>query len=526
MHRGYSALRPVCVLMALAALAASAQNLDEIGVTALSAVAPGVDGSGIRVAQPEANADGDTNHPSAFEVSPAVVSQPTNRFAYASALGAATGFTNAVGSESGHANSVGAYFYGRTGHGSATNVAHVDNFDAEYFINFYVFSNLATLPDPVVNQSFTFGNLTVSEQQAVDSAYDDYAAGNGTIFVSAANNLGNSGVVRAPGTAYNSISVGAYYNGTYGNSIGPTIDNGRCKPDITAPNAATSFSTPQVAGAAALMLQASARGDGGSDTNAATDLRTVKALLLNGAVKPADWTNSASSPLDMRYGAGMVNVLNSYQQLAGGKNPASTSNSIPLGAAPIPATATNLISVLSGWNFTSIASDAADDSEQHYYFDAPNGLATATLVWNRQFGQTNINDLDLLMFDANNHLVAVSTSRVDNVEHIFLPRLAAGKYDLLVLKHGGTNVVSDAETYALAWAFVSPELTLTKSGANMTVSWPAYPAGFRVETTTNLTTGNWSTNNLPAVTLAGGTNLAQVPTTNGARFFRLRQPNF
>ena len=39
-------------------------------------------------------------------------------------------------------------------------------------------------------------------------------------------------------------------------------------------------------------MQAGLRGDGGSDTNAAADMRTIKALLLNGAVKPADWTNS------------------------------------------------------------------------------------------------------------------------------------------------------------------------------------------------------------------------------------------
>ena len=56
----------------------------------------------------------------------------------------------------------------------------------------------------------------------------------------------------------------------------------------------TSFSTPQVAGAAAVLMQAGLRGDGGSDTNAAADIRTVKALLFNGAVKPADWTNIAA----------------------------------------------------------------------------------------------------------------------------------------------------------------------------------------------------------------------------------------
>ena len=67
-------------------------------------------------------------------------------------------------------------------------------------------------------------------------------------------------------------------------------------------------------------MQAALRGDGGSDTNSAADMRTIKALLLNGAIKPADWTNNPPSPLDTRYGAGVLNVFNSYEQLAGGKH--------------------------------------------------------------------------------------------------------------------------------------------------------------------------------------------------------------
>ena len=81
--------------------------------------------------------------------------------------------------------------------------------------------------------------------------------------------------------------------------------------------------------------------------------------------------------------------------------------------------------------------------------------ATATLVWNRQQNQTNINNLDLFLYNcANSNLVTCSTSLVDNVEHIFLPQLAQGRYDLQVLKNGGATV-STNETYALAWEFFS-----------------------------------------------------------------------
>lgn len=409
----------------------------------------------------------------------------------------------------------------------ATNVAHVDNLDADYFINNYIISNLTVLGDLVVNQSFTFGPLDATNQQAVDSAYDDYAETYGTLFVSAADNADNSLTVCAPGTAYNCISVGAYVNGVYYNSIGPTPDNGRCKPDITAPAGATSFSTPQVSGAVALLMQAALRGDGGSDTNSAFDMRTLKALLLNGAVKPAGWTNSNSSPLDARYGAGMLNVFNSYEQLAGGENVSCATNLISLGADHPPAASANNVPSGSGWNLQAFASSATNDTVNDYFFNVAGGTVSATLVWSRQLGQTNINDLDLFLFNAaNSNVVACSTSRVDNVEHIFVPQLAAGRYDLQVLKNGGTNVVSDAETYALAWAFVAPTLSIAGAGTNATLTWPVYPAGFAVEAATNLISPVWNINNLPASVITNSLNSLILNATNAQQFFRLRQPNF
>ncbi len=511
--------RFICHAVVLAVLAglfppARAQNLDQIGITLLRALTTNVDGSGIRVAQPEASAP-------AFEVNPTnnFVQQPISLFTYSSAAGTDTNYPNSVGTESSHANSVAEFFYGIP-NGVATNVAHVDNFDANYFINYYVVSNLAVLGDPVVNQSFTFGALSASDQQTVDSIYDDYADFYGTLFVSAVN---NGGRVCAPGTAYNSIGVAAYGGSS---SVGPTIDNGRCKPDLTAPAGYTSFSTPQVAGAAAVLMQAALRGDGGSDTNSASDMRVIKALLLNGAVKPAGWTNSNSSPLDARYGAGVLNVFNSYEQLAGGEQVFCTADLISLGAAHPPVAITNFIAVSSGWDAEIISSTTTNNAVNHYFFNATNGFVTVTLVWNRQLGETNINDLDLFLFNlANSNLVACSTSRVDNVEHIFVPALAAGTYDLQVLKNGGTNVVSDDEAYALAFAFVPTHLKLARAGTNAVLSWPVYPAGFCVEATTNLVAPTWSTNNLSA-TLTGSTNILSVMTTNAAQFFRLRQPNF
>jgi len=497
--------------------AARAQSLDQIGVTLLRKMTTTVDGSGIRVAQPEAQDGGN------WEINPASsqVQQPVSHFTFTSDLGSATNFPNALSGVSGHANNVAEHFYGLT-NGVATNVAHVDSYDAWFFITNYLYNLAPMPPTEIVNQSFTWGAVSVSDQQWLDSKYDNYEEAYGTLFISAACNGFINPQVCPPGTAYNSISVGAYGGDS---SIGPTPDNGRCKPDLAAPADETSYSTPQVAGAAAMLMQAALRGDGG-DTNAASNVRVIKALLLNGAVKPTDWTNSNSSPLDARYGAGVLNVFNSYEQLAGGKNNSSATNLIPIGAAHLPIAATNFISAMSGWDFEALSSTATNDAVNHYFFNATNGFVAVTLAWNRQLGATNINDLDLFLFNAaNSNLVACSTSRVDNVEHIFLPKLVAGSYDLQVLKNGGTNVVSDDETYALAFEFAPTKLYLSRTGTNAVLTWPAYPAGFCVEATTNLTTPTWSSNVFPT-TLTGSTNILTLPATNAAQFFRLRQPSF
>jgi hypothetical protein len=280
-------------------------------------------------------------------------------------------------------------------------------------------------------------------------------------------------------------------------------------------------------------MQAALRGDGGSATNAAFDMRTVKALLLNGAVKPADWTNSTSSPLDARYGAGILNIFNSYEQLAGGKHGYIATTTVSTDGAHPPTGATGTVSGLNGWDFntnTSVSLPFQEDAINHYYFNVTNGVSgatfavTATLVWNRQQNETNINNLNLFLYNcANSNLVLCSTSLVDNVEHIYVPQLAQGRYDLQVWKAGGLpgSVVSTAETYALAWQFVSPTLAITSSATGAAITWPLYPAGFSIETATNLLSPGWNTNNLPAPVINGAQNYLLLNPTNPAQFFRL-----
>ena len=516
-------------------LSASAGTLDDVGVTLLRTVTTNLNGTGIRVAHPEGSTT--TNFPT-FEVNPAAVGQPVSLFTYYSELGSSTNFPNAIGNESfSHANFVGMIFYGTNG--IATNVAHVDNYNADFLISSNIFATpMIAIPGRIVNQSYVFISqeyqtnlpMRISEQIEIDSRYDDYAETYKTLFVSAAG-TGGGGTMYAPGTAYNSIGVGVSDNGLP--DAGPTFDNGRSKPDISAPGGSTSAASPHVAGVATLLLQAALRGDAGSDTNAASDMRTIKTLLLNGAIKPASWTNGPATPLDARYGAGVVNALNSYMQLAGGRHAGIEQTAVSTNAAHPPGPSASNILNWTGWNFqTNLSSTPAQDQIEHYYFNLTNAVsnasftATATLVWNRQLGESNINDLDLCLYDtATSNVVAQSISFVNNVEHIHVPHLPPGRYDLQVWKAGGNAAngrITGNETYALAWEFFALPLGISHD-TNVTLSWPIYPTGFALESSPALSPASWSTN-LPAPIVTNGSKYISLPATNDARFFRLRRP--
>ena len=512
------------VMVLGAALSLWAGDLDTIGVTVLRQVDPTLQGSGVRVAQPEASLT--TNVPPTFEVNPANVGRPASLFTYMSLSGVATNYPNSAGTNSSHADAVGANYYGIPS-GVATNVSHVDNYDADYFFN-YIISPRYAIPARIVSQSFIF---YISDELQANTNYDNYAAQYGTLFISGIGNGGGT-PVSPPATCFNGIGVGVYGAPS---SFGPT-DDGRSKPDIIAPGGYTSFSTPYVAGSAAILLQAANRGDGGANTNSSNG-RTLKALLINGAVKPVDWTNGVTTPLDARYGAGIVNVFNSWQQMKGGQHSFIETTSNNGGAAHPPGTNASNEPVLVGWDFNSITNTGASSNYQeqvnHYYFNLPtNGgnsfTLTTTLVWNRHYKQSNINDLNLFLYDASNsNLVACSTSAVDNVEHIFLPSVPPGRYDLQVQKSTNNALtVSTNEIYALAFEIFNMNLDVARVGGKVVVSWPVYPTGFNLESTATLDSPiSWTMVSSPVSVNTNRYRNIVTQTVGGTnQFFRLQRP--
>lgn len=422
----------LCALCSSAAgLARGQSTLDTIGVTALEAQDPTLTGSGVIAAQVE----GGTN-PLQFEVNPESPDQPVKLFGYRSTTGGSGTFPNTVGIESSHADQVGQNFYAQFG-GVAPGLRHVANDEVQYFYHSVIeASEPATAR--VINQSFGFG----PHDAAQDQAYDDYIARYHPVVLTA---VGNGGPVLSPSDCYNGLGVAAY-GGT--SSTGPTAD-GRCKPDITAPAGATSFSTPLVSGAAAILVQAGRRQ--GANAAAAADSRTVKALLLNGAVKPSGWTNTPMAPLDPTYGAGVLNVFNSYQDLAGGRNEPVLAG-LTRDAAHPPLTGGAAGNAERGWDYRSIKSGGSELGVNHYRVaTSGSGALVCTLVWNKGYRESRINRLALYIYDAAGNELASSVSTVDNVQHVYLTGLGAGTYEIEVVKTAGG--VSGRETYALAWDF-------------------------------------------------------------------------
>ena len=386
------------VVVGLPAVGA-ASPFGAIGLDALRQVDPALTGEGVRVAQVEAPGPG-------WQANPSAVGPRGCAFRWACAQGTATNFPNALGAESGHANEVGRYFLG-----VAPGVTQVDNFEAGYFTS-QIIPGEQPIQARVVNQSFAY----FVRSTGVDQDYDDYAARYNVLFVSGA---GNTGRPKSPGTAYNSICVGAYGGMT---SVGP-ISDGRSKPDLVAPAGYTSLSVPLVSGAASILAQAGVE-----------DIRVMKALLLNGARKPSGWTNSATTPLDPRHGAGILNIYNSHRQWRDGD-----------------ITAPGGVTRRRGWDLETMPAGSKD-----YFFEVGGESKvdlTATLVWLRQYRETNINNLDFALYRVEDgSLLASSRSAVDNVEHIHLRGLLPGSYRLQISMAGN---VSETETFALAYAFES-----------------------------------------------------------------------
>ncbi|WP_269524471.1 fibronectin type III domain-containing protein [Coraliomargarita parva] len=484
----------VCSLLA-GSLSATYQ--DEIGLTTLRARDATLDGSGVTVAQVEAQIK-----TGGWQVDPADVGLDAGLFTYYTTTATyPTGASFDIELESYHANIVGARFFGLTSgtqgtNGVAPGVAAIQNFYAGYFFNSLILTS-TNISTQVVNQSYVYSSLSEADSTTVNQYFDNYASNYGVIFCNGLNTEVNPATIPSPASTYNGITVGVVDDSL------TSLSDGRSKPDIVAPGStAASYTTPLVAGAATILYQSGARADAGSGTESdATDIRTIKTLLLNSATKPSGWSHTSTHPLDTTNGAGVLEINQAQLQLEAGQYGETVDDNLTTSGADHlpPGGISDNLSANTGWNLSTLTNARVTgqyrDATDHYFFNCDAAEAssfnlTATLVWNRNAGRSNINNLDLFLYKEDGTLVASSVSTVDNVEHLYELALEAGRYVLQVYKPAADRDTT-SETYALAFNFeaaapvaAGDATALTLSSSSIQLDWTdnaGNETGYRIE---------------------------------------------
>ncbi len=372
-------------------------------------------------------------------------------------------FTDGSGVNAGnnsHATSVGRRQYGNSS-SLAPGVTDITGYDANDWINRVLgFDTSAAAGNQrdvplaqdfsVMNHSYIGNGDPVPIAEEINRRLDLVADRDNVTMIVAANNGSASPIPQLFSPSYNSITVGLT-DGGHSHGLTTINGSGRVKPDIVAPhgtttsNSYTSFSTPFVASAATLL-----RDQGASAPSAnATRNEVTKAVLLAGATKDEfpGWSHTQMQPLDQTFGAGELNIYNSYHIMAGGEFDGATT----VGSAPD----------IGGMGWDYLANISADES--FFYNFSVTETSTelsAILTWNAEISDSGgvldydtleLANLDLQLFNSSGgilgSLVDQSISSVDNVEHIFLTDLAIGEYSLAVNSAAG----SISTDYAVAW---------------------------------------------------------------------------
>ena len=261
----------------------------------------------------------------------------------------------------------------------------------------------------------------------------------------------------------------------------------RVRPDIVVRESNPSSATARVSSAAAVLIEAG-HGDENSSKDLARSLtmnrsgdvifnaernEVIKAALMTGADRTifADAPLSAeSSPevtgfrlnesdrtkngLDRRYGAGHLNVYNSYGVIIGGETNSAEDEPAP-----------DRFLMGSGFDYDESFGGLRDSNEQGTYFlSAATGSMRliATLVWNAKITAgtdlkfdrpARVFDLDLYLYDVSDpdswKPVTHSASRTDNTETVRFDLLPGIDYALRVATAPGQSQFE--WDYALAW---------------------------------------------------------------------------
>jgi hypothetical protein len=379
-------------------------------------------------------------------------------------------------------------------------IERIDAFEANHWLGAGLLNGSgATLPTRV--EAKVFCNSWIGDGGSANNAYLrklDFAALTQDLIVCAGVNNGSGPLdVALLSHGFNTLTVGRSDGSHRSGATSMGVDGpGRMKPDLVAPASATSFATPLVAGAAALLVE-TARTDGRLAGNPRAERCDVlKAVLMAGAQHREGWSNApvpngasrgaTSTPLDPIFGADQLDVDASHWILTAGEQPAAQSPALALEALP------------AGWSGLELG--AGQSRWLRFRVEADQPEVSIVAAWNRtvaqDFATWSLVDLDLELwtvdaqgepssllgtapgefFESGNVL---SDSAVDNVEHLYIRDLKPGEY--LLEARRGLDALPVAHA-ALAWRFTGESPVIygnakpNSAGTLPTLRWTGVPS--------------------------------------------------
>ncbi|MBN1906113.1 MAG: hypothetical protein JW927_13560 [Deltaproteobacteria bacterium] len=287
-------------------------------------------------------------------------------------------------------------------------------------------------------------------------------------------------------SAFNVVSVGL----TTGESAAgtPAIDSDytadRPLPNLVAPQSTLSSATPVVAAAMALLVETGsdpllsndsveqwATNRDGEIVYNAERSEVIKAALMAGADRFTQNTSTTANivdyrkdpyktanGLDGRYGAGQVNIYNSYHIIANGEQNSDEDNSSRDGVIS-----------WEGFDFDpafGIVGGNANRASYYFTSDAVHCRLAVSLVWNIKIdggsclnfnGDATLYDLNLYLYDVTDpespRLIASSSGSATNTENLWVALEKDRNYKIEVLPgEGQGDFVWD---YALGWRIIT-----------------------------------------------------------------------
>ena len=392
---------------------------------------------------------------------------------------------------SGHATSVGHLFYGNT-KSIAPGIKHVENFSTDHWLGpgFLMGGRLLKpliAKSRIANHSW-IGSANVRNFELLRRIdwvidVDEY--------IQAVGPCRSNRPLLA--SSFNAIAVGQATGerGLGSIAVDSVYTSGRTCPHLTAPFKTASAAVPVVASGAAVLVelghrqpelssdpvvQSTTNRNGDTVYNAERS-EVIKAALIAGADRKTqnsviidgnptdivdyrvDPKNQTANGLDRRYGAGQINIYNSYQMIAAGEN--NSKQDQPDTGGAIGNRGFDYDPYFGGLD--------GSNSVASYFFAVNSGFEKlwASLVWNIRIdagngtifdGVATLIDLDLILYDVTNaeapQLVADSADSGGNTENIWIQLKKNKKYMLQVRPAPGQSKFS--WDYALAWRIEMP----------------------------------------------------------------------